>query len=197
MALCNAILVLPCYWLNKTEYGRLAIISEAALILCLVVFFGLFVLDFGGPRRLLYSLRHPTPNSITSAILVIGVVSLLVHLALLGLMHPRQATRRIIAELTIGSAILWSFLILVLLTFVQQIFPGGPLWQNRLMRALNFIVLSCAGGQCLLYCTCRIIDSRSQIKCSRMSLARTRNQAFLFIALFIFLFILFRLESHV
>jgi molybdopterin-containing oxidoreductase family membrane subunit len=141
-------IVLPYYWHNYKEYGKMTILGEflavASVIMCI-----LFILvDLGRPMRVINVLRYPTPNSVMFFDSVVLSVYLMLNL-LCGwtVLHAEYKGTKYPSWLKpfIYISILWAPSIHIVTAFLYQGLPGRHFWLTAVMAPRFLASAFCAG----------------------------------------------------
>ncbi len=141
-------IVLPYYWHNYKEYGKLTVLGEflaiAAVLMCILFIF----VDIGQPNRILNVLRYPSPHSVFffDSCVLIGYLTLnlicgwtVLHSYYKGTKYPSWL------KPIIYLAILWAPSIHIVTAFIYQGLPGRHFWLTAVMAPRFLASAFCAG----------------------------------------------------
>ncbi len=141
-------IVLPYYWHNYKEYGKITVLGEflavAAVLMCLLFIF----VDLGKPMRALNVLRYPTPHSVfffdacvLSGYLLLNILCgwTVLHSEYKGTKYPSWL------KPFIYLAILWAPSIHIVTAFIYQGLPGRHFWLTAVMAPRFLASAFCAG----------------------------------------------------
>jgi len=148
VAASAVMVVLPYYWHNYKEFGKITILGEflavAAVTMCILFVF----VDLGQPMRVLNVIRFPTPNSIMfyDVIVLSGYLLLnlicgwtVLHAEYKGTKYPSWL------KPIIYLAIVWAPSIHIVTAFLYQGLPGRHFWLTAIM-APRFLASAFSSG---------------------------------------------------
>jgi len=152
VAASAVMVVLPYYWHNYKEFGRVTILGEflavAAVSMCILF----VIVDLGQPMRALNVLRYPTPNSILFYDVIVLTVYLLLNL-ICGwtILHAEYKGTKYPSWLKpfIYLAIVWAPSIHIVTAFIYQGLPGRHFWLTAIM-APRFLASAFSSGPALI-----------------------------------------------
>jgi len=152
VAASAVMVVLPYYWHNYKEFGKITILGEflavAAVTMCILFVF----VDLGQPMRVLNVLRFPTPNSIMFYDVIVLSGYLLLNL-LCGwtVLHAEYKGTKYPSWLKpfIYLAIVWAPSIHIVTAFLYQGLPGRHFWLTAIM-APRFLASAFSSGPALI-----------------------------------------------
>lgn len=152
VAASAVMIVLPYYFHNYKEFGRITILAEfLAVGAVIIAMLSVFVI-MGQPTRVFYVLLYPTPNSIIFWDLVVLSTYLFLNL-LCGwtVLHAEYKGTKYPSWLKpfIYWAILWGPSIHIVTAFLLQGLPGRHYWLTAIM-APRFLASAFAAGPALL-----------------------------------------------
>lgn len=152
VAASAVMVVLPYYWHNYKEFGKITILGEflavSAVTMCILFVF----VDLGQPMRVLNVLRFPTPNSIMfyDVIVLSGYLLLnlicgwtVLHSEYKGVKYPSWL------KPIIYLAIVWAPSIHIVTAFLYQGLPGRHFWLTAIM-APRFLASAFSSGPALI-----------------------------------------------
>ena len=187
MTTCNTILVLPRYSSNETDFKGLAILNEVTSILSNLLFLLMLAVEFGGPLRLLYMVLWPTDGSITLPMVMLGPVSLLLHIPLLFLIFKGEPGSLKSRHFFCTITLIWSIVAVIFIILLKVgIFTGSAL--IYITSAACFAFSICVVGQLFLFLISKATELFSKIKGSKLSLSNVKKQIIIFAILYIVTF---------
>jgi len=141
-------IVLPYYWHNYKEYGKITVLGEflaiAAVLMCMLFIF----VDLGQPMRVLNVLRYPTPHSIIffDACVLSGylILNLICGWTVLHSYYKETKYPSWLKPI-IYLAILWAPSIHIVTAFIYQGLPGRHFWLTAVMAPRFLASAFCAG----------------------------------------------------
>jgi molybdopterin-containing oxidoreductase family membrane subunit len=152
VAASAVMVVLPYYWHNYKEFGKITILGEflavAAVTMCILFVF----VDLGQPMRVLNVIRFPTPNSVMfyDVIVLSGYLLLnlicgwtVLHAEYKGTKYPSWL------KPIIYLAIVWAPSIHIVTAFLYQGLPGRHFWLTAVM-APRFLASAFSSGPALI-----------------------------------------------
>ncbi len=152
VAASAVMVVLPYYWHDYKEFGRITILGEflavAAVTMCILFVF----VDLGQPMRVLNVLRFLSPRSIMFYDVIVLSVYLLLNL-LCGwtVLHAEYKGTKYPSWLKpfIYLAIIWAPSIHIVTAFLYQGLPGRHYWLTAIM-APKFLASAFSSGPALI-----------------------------------------------
>ncbi|MBZ4682064.1 sulfate reduction electron transfer complex DsrMKJOP subunit DsrP [Thermodesulfobacterium sp.] len=152
VAASAVMVVLPYYWHNYKEFGKITVLGEflaiSAVLMCMLFIF----VDLGQPNRVLNVLRYPTPNSVFffDACVLSGYLLLnllcgwtVLHAEYKGTKYPSWL------KPFIYLAIIWAPSIHIVTAFIYQGLPGRHFWLTAIM-APRFLASAFSAGPALI-----------------------------------------------
>ncbi|RKX59834.1 MAG: menaquinol oxidoreductase [Thermodesulfobacteriota bacterium] len=153
VAASAVMVVLPYYWHNYKEFGKITILGEflavAAVTMCILFIF----VDLGQPIRVLNVLRFPTPNSIMFYdVIVLNGYLLLNLICGWTVLHAEYKETKYPSWLKpiIYLAIVWAPSIHIVTAFLYQGIPGRHFWLTAIMAPRFLASAFCAGPALIL-----------------------------------------------
>ena len=185
-------IVLPYYWHNYKEYGKITVLGEflavAAVTMCILFVF----VDLGQPMRVLNVIRFPTPNSVMFYdVIVLNGYLLLNLICGWTVLHAEYKGTKYPSWLkpVIYLAIVWAPSIHIVTAFLYQGLPGRHFWLTAVM-APRFLASAFSAGPALVLVVALLLKKIANFDPGKKaidSLAKTVTYAFIInVLLFIF-----------
>uniref|UniRef100_A0A7V6CDG4 Menaquinol oxidoreductase n=1 Tax=Thermodesulfobacterium geofontis TaxID=1295609 RepID=A0A7V6CDG4_9BACT len=192
VAASAVMVVLPYYWHNYKEFGKITILGEflavAAVTMCILFVF----VDLGQPMRVLNVLRFISPNSIMFYDVIVLSGYLLLNL-LCGwtVLHAEYKGTKYPSWLKpfIYLAIVWAPSIHIVTAFLYQGLPGRHFWLTAVM-APKFLASAFSSGPALIVVVALLLKKVANFDAGKKAidtLSKIVTYAFVtFVLLFLF-----------
>ncbi|MCS7278696.1 MAG: polysulfide reductase NrfD [Thermodesulfobacteriaceae bacterium] len=152
VAASAVMVVLPYYWHNYKEFGKITILGEFLAVASVAMCVLFILVDLGQPMRVFNVLRYPTLNSIMFYDVVVLNGYLLLNL-LCGwtVLHAEYKGTKYPSWLKpfIYLAIVWAPSIHIVTAFLYQGLPGRHFWLTAIM-APRFLASAFSSGPALI-----------------------------------------------
>lgn len=195
VAASAVMVVLPYYWHNYKEFGKITILGEFLAVASVTMCILFILVDLGQPMRVFNVLRYPTLNSIMFYDVVVLNGYLLLNL-LCGwtVLHAEYKGTKYPSWLKpfIYLAIVWAPSIHIVTAFLYQGLPGRHFWLTAIM-APRFLASAFSSGPALIIILALLLKKVANFDAGKKAietLAKIVTYAFIVNVLF-FLFELF------
>lgn len=159
VAASAVMVVLPYYYHDVKEFGRITIFGEFLAIAAIVMCILFIIVDLGKPSRVFNIIAHPTPNSMMFWDMVVLSGYLLLNI-LIG-WNVMEAEKNSVkppgwVKKLAYISVPWAVSIHTVTAFLIAGLPGRDYWLNSIMAA-RFLASAFAAGPALLIVLCLII----------------------------------------